>query len=64
MYHERVMHRSHVLRLGCHVIDMFYMGRAVKNTDLEGQRAIILRENMADDNVCKHEDKQVKIRKV
>lgn len=38
MYQEGVMDRSHVLRLCCHVIDMFDVRRAVKDADLRGQR--------------------------
>lgn len=35
VYHERVMDRSHVLRLSCHVIDMFHVHRVMENTDLQ-----------------------------
>lgn len=35
VYHEWVMDRSHVLRLGSHVIDMFHRCWVVKNTDLQ-----------------------------
>lgn len=42
VYHKWVMDRSHVLRLGGHVIDMFHVWRVVKNADLQTRTKEVL----------------------
>lgn len=42
VYHERVMDRSHVLRLGSHMIDVFHRCRVVKYTDLQGHKNTVI----------------------